>query len=93
MNQYTTGNLVRVSTTISATATGVAIDPTTLGFRITTPDGVVADLSAGVVRDAAGAYHCDYIPTQVGVHLYEWIGTGAAIVAAVGRFNANQATF
>lgn len=91
MNYYTQGSLVRMTCAVLVGTTPT--NPTTIDFRITMPDGVVTDLSSSIVNDSTGNYHADYITTQVGLHQYEWIGTGAAQVSQVSQFLVSQATF
>lgn len=93
MNTYTAQNTVRLSATISLNSSGAPVDPTTVGLQMKLPDGTVTDLASSVVKDAAGAYHCDYQPITLGLHMYEWIGTGGANVARRGQFLVTQTTF
>lgn len=86
MNTYTAQNTVRLSATISLDASGAPMDPTTVGLLMKLPDGSMVDLVSSVVKDGTGAYHCDFVPTVLGLHMYEWIGTGGANVARWGQF-------
>ena len=92
MNQYIENNLVQMTVAIT-TPSGTAVDPTAITLRIQTPDGVVTDVSGTVVHASTGNYYANYLPIQVGLHQYEWTGTGAAQVVAQGQFLINQATF
>lgn len=93
MNTYTAQNTVRLSASISLTLNSVPVDPTTVALKIKFPDDTITDLSSSVVKDSAGSYHCDYQPTTLGLHMYEWIGTGGANVARRGQFLVTQVTF
>ena len=92
MNFYTNNTLIALTTSV-ATAAGAPINATTMVFRITTPDGVIADYSGTVTNPTVGQYVADFLAVQVGLHQYEWVATGAAQVAAVGQFVVNQSTF
>jgi len=93
MNSYTANSTVRISVAITNTTTNTPVDPTTITLKIRTPDGTITDISSTVVHASVGNYYADYIPTVVGVFQYEFLGTGAAVVSAVGLFQVNQATF
>jgi hypothetical protein len=93
MNQYTAQTTVRLSVSIKLVATGAATDPTTTGLKIREPDGTVTDLTGSVVHDALGNFHGDFTPTKLGLHMYEWLGTGSASVVGRGQFLVNQTTF
>lgn len=86
MNTYLSNNLVRIFTAVTQSIGGAPIDPTTVTCKMQTPDGNITDLSTSIVHDSTGNFHVDYLPTQLGVHTYEWIGTGVAQVASIGQF-------
>ena len=92
MNSYIAGTLVQINATL-VTAQGVFVAPTTLTFKIQTPDGIVTDYSSTIVIEAPGAYYANFTPTQTGLHQYEWIGTGAAQAAVQGQFIVNASLF
>lgn len=92
-NEYIAGTLVRMTGAFTTVSGNTPIDPTTVTGKVKQPDGVVVDLTGAVVKDSVGNYHMDFLPTQLGVHLYEWVGAGAAQVAAVTQFNVTQGTF
>ena len=92
MNKYTAETLIRLSALITQ-AGNVAIDPTTLTFKIQDPQGTITDLSGAVQKDGVGNYHVDYVPTIAGKYQYEWIGTGAAQVASIAQFQVSQVPF
>lgn len=93
MDTYISNNLVRVSTLVTIAATGVPIDPTTISLYIITPDGKLADYTSSIVHDSVGNYHYDYLPTQFGVHTYQWTGTGAAQVCDIEQFLVVETPF
>ena len=90
MNSYTVGTLVRLTGALAAVVGGAAVDAT-LAVNMRTPDGASASLT--VVRDGAGAYHADFVPTMLGLRQYEWVATGAAQVTNVGQFLVTQTTW
>jgi hypothetical protein len=92
-SDYTQNDLVRLSLAVTQQSDGTPISPTTLTAKVKLPDGSIDDLTASIVQDGIGLYHVDFLPTMVGAYLYEFIGTGAAQIAAVGSFNVDQATF
>lgn len=90
MRQYTVGTLIRLSAKIS-TAAGALADPTTTVCKVKAPDGTVAQPS--VTRDSQGMFHADFLPTILGLHMHEFIATGAVQATAVGQFMVTQTTF
>jgi hypothetical protein len=92
MNTYTAGTLIQLNLAVTTPA-GSPISPTTVTFKIQTPDGVVTDYSSSVLVVSTGVYYAQFNPVQVGLHQYEWIGTGVAQVASVSQFLVNQSTF
>lgn len=91
MNSYTSNNAIRLAVIVTASAGGQPIDPTSIRLDMEDPSGAITDLSSTIVKDSVGNYHADYTPLLVGVYLYSWIGTGAAIFATNGKFNVTQA--
>ena len=92
MNQYTANTLIQMSVAVT-TATGAPISPTTLTLRIETPDGVIADHTADIINTGIGTNYANFLAVQVGLHQYEWTGTGAAQVCTRGQFLINQGAF
>ena len=86
-NSYPTGSNIEFSVVFSAPITGTFVDPTTVTFRIITPEtGLIAatyTLPAGpeVVKDSTGHYHCNYVLDFPGDWPYQWIGAGAFVAA------------
>lgn len=93
MNDYTAGNLIRITVAFTAVATTALIDPTTVILNLKSPDGTIQSLATSIVRDSVGTYHADFLPTQVGIHIYEWEGTGVVQVASLGQFLVSQGLF
>ncbi len=75
------------------TLDGTMIDPTVVTAKIKAPNGAITDLSSQIVRTAVGEYYVDYLPTMLGTYQYEFIGTGAAQVAAQNKFLVDRETF
>ena len=88
MNIYNIGDEARCS--IVFTVGGVATDPTTVTFKITPPGGItttyIYGIDAELVKDSAGHYHVDYIPSVNGLHYYRFEGTGACQTAEGANF-------
>lgn len=93
INSYLSNNLIRIFTAITQSIGGAPIDPTAISLKITAPNGVITDLSATIVKDSVGNYHADYLPTQYGVHVFEWTGTGTATVFDKQRFMITDTPF
>lgn len=93
MNQYTAQTTIRLSVVIKLIASGVATDPTTTVLKVREPDGNLVDMTGSVVRDAEGNFHGDFTPTKLGLHMYEWLGTGSVSVVGRGQFLVNQTAF
>lgn len=79
---YNPGDIVRVYTDPGFTnAAGALADPTTITMRWRVAGGVetswVYGTNAEVVKDSTGVYHADIPITTVGLHYYQWEGTGA----------------
>jgi len=72
-------------------AAGSVADPTTIVFKIRTPDGVIASYTYGVggtvVKSSTGVYYVDTTASQSGTTRYRFIGTGAVITAAESSFD------
>lgn len=98
MNTYVQGSSVRMTTQVNAQVTPPTVPPTvgplidaTVSAKITDPAGVVTVLT--VVRDSLGTYHADFVTVLLGLHTYEFLCTGAAVVNGVGQFIVNAAVF
>ncbi len=91
-SDYITNDLIRLSLSVKQ-LDGSPIDPTTVTAKIKLPDGTIVDLTSSIVRPGVGEYYVDYLPTTLGTYQYEFIGTGAAQVAAQNKFLVDRATF
>lgn len=89
------GSLVRIENLFDVG--GVPADPTTVVFRLKSPDTpptvnlTIVYPTAPIVRDAAGAYHVDYTPLVPGTWVYSWEGTGTVEVAVLGTLEVLDA--
>jgi hypothetical protein len=79
-NVYDEDDLVRCLGEF-ANALGVATDPSTVTFYWSDTSGVQATYVYGVhgelVKDSTGNYHVDMLPTQPGLYIYRFRGTGS----------------
>ena len=92
MNSYYNGTEIRL--TAAFTNNGVAIDPTTVTFRVKDPTGViVAYTSPAVVKDSVGNYHLDIAVGISGFWYYRAEGTGAATVAGEAKLSVKTSQF
>lgn len=83
LNNYYTGNIIRVSAAF--TVSGVATDPTTVTLSVKDPTGTVN--TPAPVKDSTGNYHADIaVGTIVGSWYYRFSGTGACVAAAETEF-------
>jgi hypothetical protein len=77
---FDVGDEVRMSTVFTTTATGAALDPSTVSLTVMTPDRVettyVYGTDSALVRTATGNYRLDLSITQAGVHRFRWTSTG-----------------
>ncbi len=88
-NIYDVGDISRVSSTFK-NSTGTPTDPTTITFKLLTPDGMtttyVYATDAQLVKESTGVYHVDWSCTQAGLHVYGFIGTGTVQTAEDSSF-------
>lgn len=85
-NSYPVGSNVRFSVVFTEVATGALVDPTTVIFRIKTPEtGAVTTWTylvlGSIVRDSIGRYHADYTCDFPGDWYYRWEAAGSHIGA------------
>lgn len=88
MPRYSTGQPVRVSTTVRD-ITGALVNPTTLTLTIQKPDGTTQSY-ASPVNDGTGLFHQDVPVTdlgQVGHYPYKWTSTGTGAGESIGDFD------
>jgi hypothetical protein len=86
MNTYPTGSNVRFSAVFKEVATGSYVDPTTVIFKIKTPEtGQITTwtyLAVGsIVRESLGHYYADYTCDFPGLWHYRWEAAGSYIGA------------
>ncbi len=95
MNQYTLGK--KVTLTITFTANSISTDPGTVTFKMREPDGVVTTYEygtdAGLIQDATGVYHVDWVTAKSGLHAYRFEGTDPCQTAEEEHFYVNQSVF
>lgn len=92
-SNYITNDILRLSLVVETKADSAPIDPTSVSAAVKDPAGYKIDVTSSIVRDGVGLYHVDYLPTMTGEYIYEFIGTGAAEIAALGQFLVTRATF
>ena len=86
MNNYNIATLVRCAAVVQDLS-GNPITPSIISAKLLTPANTIIDMSASVVTDSVGNFHFDYTPTIRGVHSYEYLFSGTAIISATGQFN------
>ncbi len=88
-NFYDVGDSTRLAG-LFYNLSSVLTDPTTVTFKLKTPDDAVTTyvygVGAEVVKDSTGSYHVDFVCVQQGLHVYSWVGTGAVTTAEDGFF-------
>jgi uncharacterized protein YfaS (alpha-2-macroglobulin family) len=86
---YQEGDLVR-ATGVFKNAADVAIDPTTVRFKFTKPNGVQTTYlyltDVQLVRDSTGNYHVDISADLPGEWYYRWESTGNGQAAEDHQF-------
>ena len=86
-NTYPTGSNIRFTVEFTDPLTGGYVDPTTVQFRIITPETgqVVGDYTypadVEVVKDSTGHYHANYVIDFPGEWPYQFIGAGAYVAS------------
>ena len=88
---YPLGSNVRCSVIYKSVPTGAYVDPTTVTFRIRTPEsGAVTTyvyvVDPEVVKDSVGHYHVDYTADYPGDWWYRWEAAGNYIGASENYF-------
>lgn len=86
-NTYTEGEVVRI-TGLWKTSAQVALDPSTVTFRMKAPSGAITVYVYGtdsqLVRDQVGVYHVDMNLNQAGTWTYRFESTGTGQSAQEG---------
>lgn len=88
-NTYDEGDIIRLANTLTTTATGVAIDPSTLTLVLLLPDGTETTYtyaSSAITRDSLGNYHVDVTPATSGIYRYRWTSTGTGTASEESWF-------
>ena len=79
-NGFILGDAIRITAAFSVD--GTPTDPTTLAIQLRDPAGALIDYVFGedveIVRESAGTFHLDLIPSLIGLHRYIVTGTGDA---------------
>jgi hypothetical protein len=92
MNNYYNGTEIRLSAAF--TNNGVAVDPTTVTFKVKDPTGKITPYTApSVVKDSVGNYHLDFAVGISGIWYYRAEGTGAATVAGEAQLSVKTSQF
>jgi hypothetical protein len=71
----------------------VPVDPTAVTAKVKKPDGTVVDITSTVIKQSTGVYRADYLPVDVGIYEYEFIGTGSVQVPGVKTFEVRSEAF
>ena len=94
-NEYSQGDLVRVSATFKVGVTPT--DPTLTTFKLKEPGGKITTyvygVDAGLVRDGAGYFHVDVIPSAAGEHFYYFAGSGDCQAVEESSFFVKRGEF
>jgi hypothetical protein len=89
MNSYDLGDVARISTIYTITATGAVLDPTTVTMVVMAPDRTETTYTyAGgtVTKDSTGNYHVDVSIAAAGLWRYRWTSTGTGQASEEGAF-------
>lgn len=97
-NVYTAGTLVRVTGTLTVTATGTALDPdaVTVAYRRLadeTNTTLVYGTDAELVKSATGVYYVDIDADTAGMWVYRFASTGDGQAAQEGAFLVEASKF
>ena len=90
-NTWACGANIRFSVIFKDAFTLAYIDPTTVTFKIRTPENGaitiwVFGVDPEVIKDSVGHYHADYTADFPGYWLYRWEGAGNYIGGFEKRF-------
>jgi len=96
VNQYDVGDLVRV-TGVFKDAEGVAIDPSTVAFKLRKPNRSITTYLYGtdiqLVKDSTGNYRVDISADVKGIYKYRWYSTGNGQAAGENQFEVVKSNF
>lgn len=83
VNTYEQGNLVRLTGEFADAVTGAPVDPTTVTFRIRTPDNAVTEYTypSTVIKNAQGSYYVDWPAVLPGRYTYRFFSTGIGMAS------------
>jgi hypothetical protein len=91
--QVTLGGAITLSNTVEirdpVTGALVLTDDAGLVLSLTAPDGTLTtwtEVPSEIIHDGTGKYHAVFIPDQVGIWSYRWVGDSAAEGASEGHF-------
>ena len=96
MRTHDKGDLVRVTGTFTQSTT--VLDPTTVLFSFSKPDGTttttyVYTTNTQLVKDSTGIYHVDLNADQSGVWYYRFFSQGTGQAAQEGEFTVAKSNF
>jgi hypothetical protein len=70
-------------------STNALVDPTTVVFKVITPDDSVAQIVANV-KDSTGKYHSDVFCASPGPYFFQAVGSGSVTAAIEGSFTVDN---
>lgn len=96
-NKVTLGGSVTLSTSVAVrdpeTGQLTLADDPGLQLLVTAPNGLETVWSIGpdrIVRDGTGGYHAEYMPDQIGIWRWRWLGDNLAQGASEGTFTVES---
>lgn len=95
-NSYSVGQRVNFTVAFKLPGTDTFVDPTTVTFRIRTPETGVATsyvFPATIVKTAVGMYNVDYTLDFPGDWYARWEGAGAYVGAKEWRVFIKESKF
>lgn len=94
VNSYEQGSRVRLTGGFTD-ASGSAVDPATVKFRVRPPGGLVTEYvygtDAALVKDSPGNYHVDVDADTPGQWVYRFFSTGTGKASKDRVFNVSAA--
>lgn len=93
INNYTLGNVVRLSAAF--TVSGNATDPTAVTLKVRSPGGTISTYTyaADISKSSTGNYYKDVTPGSEGRWYYQWTGTGTCPAVEEGVFVIDPSQF
>lgn len=96
VNAYDIGDEVTLTGVFTDTASALA-DPTTITFRLRTPDGgstsLVYGTDAALTRSTTGTYIVNWLTSAPGDYFYRYVGTGNVKSAGERQFRVKGSRF